>query len=132
MVIGCSGGSPDGPTKAATISEYASRVCDPVDLPEGFTWGQTRDKLETDIERGENVIPLEEVSDYHYSALAAMKATLLAIEGKDSKSVANPFELADNSAWLLKVSVMEGAENELSAETVQILNAAGCNVGEDT
>ena len=103
-------------------------VCDPVDPPDGATWGLIRDKLEADLERAEGITPVELVEDYHFSALAAIKATLQAIIEKDQDDIANAFELTDNEEVMLKASVLAEIKSELDADTFDTLKAAGCNV----
>ena len=125
-VIGCGGGGEKELLTPMTVAEYASAVCDPIDLPDGATWRVARDKLQADIERGDRVVPPAAVEDFHYSAMAAMKATLNAILDKNLKGVANPYELTDNDEVMLKVSILQGAESNLDPETSQILKAAGC------
>ena len=83
-VIGCGGGGEKEILTPMTVAEYASAVGDPIDLPDGATWRVIRDKLQADIERGDQVVPPAAVEDYHYSVMAAMKAFLSPNPPKDT------------------------------------------------
>ena len=114
--------------KPLTVEEYAAKVCDPVDLPDGVTWKQYRDKLRADIDRGEGVVPPQEVRDYHLSIIAAMRETLKATNDFAPEAQVNPYELTTNSEFVLKLALAVEAQQGLDDETSQTLIKHGCSV----
>ena len=128
VVIGCA--QPDTvptPTPVPlTVAEFAARVCDPVDLDVGATWGEVRAKLRADIDRASRIVPPEEVADWFLASLATVKATLTASQNMDMDAMFNPYELATDADLMLSVTLSEAAEATISAEARAILFEAGC------
>ena len=128
VVIGCA--QPDTvptPTPVPlTVAEFAARVCDPVDLDVGATWGEVRAKLRADIDRASRIVPPEEVADWVLASLATVKATLKASQNMDRDAMFNPYELATDADLMLSLTLSEAAEATISAEARAILFEAGC------
>ena len=130
--MACGGGSDESEerqsAKPLAVEEYAARVCDPVDLPDGTTWKQLEDKLQADIDRAGNVIPPDKVRDYHLAALASIRETLRAIKDFDPAAMVNEYELSTDSDFVLKAAISIEAQEQVDNETAQILTKHGCNV----
>ena len=128
VVVGCA--QPDivpTPTPVPlTVAEFAARVCDPVELDVGATWGKVRAKLRADFDRAGRIVPPEEVADWFLASLATVKATLKASQNMDMDAMFNPYELATDADLMLSVTLSEAAEATISAETRAILFEAGC------
>ena len=130
VVVGCAQPNtvPTPTPVPLTVAEFAARVCDPVDLDVGVTWGKVRAKLRADIDRAGRIVPPEELVDWYLASLATIKAALKAIQNMDMDMGAmfNPYELATDADLMLSVTLSEAAEATISAETRAILFEAGC------
>ena len=126
VVIGCAQPNtvPTPTPVPLTVAEFAARVCDPVDLDVGATWGEVRAKLRADIDRAGRIVPPEELVDWYLASLATIKATLKA--SQDMDAMFNPYELATDADLMLSLTLSEAAEATISAETRAILFEAGC------
>ena len=75
VVVGCAQPNtvPTPTPVPLTVAEFAARVCDPVDLDVGVTWGKVRAKLRADIDRAGRIVPPEELVDWYLASLATIK-----------------------------------------------------------
>ena len=133
--IACGGDKTEPVSRPTTVEEYAARVCDPTTdgSLDGVTWKQAKVRLERQLDQASRVVPLETVEDYHFAALATMRATLKAIGSMDIEmdDPYNPYEVIADEDVLFQATLLQEADEALEDETRVILLEHGCNVEED-
>ena len=129
ILAGCAGNN------KLSLEEYAdwcgerSEDDTGLDSLDSLTWGEAAALLDELVEDAIDVVPPEELEEYHDASVTALEAFVAVANDKEPDDPFNPFELL--GVGLVIVGTVEEAERNLSARTRDALEAAGCISSDD-
>ena len=109
--------------------DYAKLVCvDREKLGDDSTWGEFRERARGNIKRMERVVPPPVMVDFHWSRLALLRASLELVAEKDSKAIANVYEIPLTMGFVTLSSTHESIIDGMGGEERGALAFAGCDL----